>query len=71
MGKKKLLTLKKSRKKQLSEPRGPAPAAPLSRRSSRTIIAPAAQTNYYLQLADIALVGKPVSRAGRKQTGKP
>jgi hypothetical protein len=62
---------KKRGTKGLSSGPIPMPVAPLSRRPSRMIVAPAAQHNYYLELADIALEGKPASRAGRKQTGKP
>lgn len=71
MGKRKFSGQKKRGNKRLSAGSAPMPVAPLFRRPSRMIEAPAAQQNYYVQLADIALVGKPASRAGRKRTGKP
>jgi hypothetical protein len=67
----KLSGQKKRGNERLSAGAAAMPVPPLSHRPSRMIVAPAAQHNYYLELADIALVGKPASRAGRKQTGKP
>lgn len=49
----------------------PFPAPPLSHRAARTNVAPAAEPNYYLELADIALGSEPGIRTSRKEKGKP
>ena len=49
----------------------PFPAPPLSHRAARTNVAPAAEPNYYLELADIALGSEPGVRTSRKEKGKP
>lgn len=53
--------------KGLSKRSAPPPVASLASRWSRTMAAPPAEPNYYLDLADIALGRKPGPAADREE----